>query len=269
MTRIFSFGGGIQSVAVMVLSAQGKLPYTHFVFANVGDDSENPDTIRYNTLYTQPFIRQNSLEFVEIRRTTKGNPYPSLHEEMINHETSIPIPVLLEGTGMASRNCTEKWKVVTIERWVRANFGATKEKRLPIGVGISIDEIHRMRTDDPEREPFTYKEYPLIDLRLSRNDCAGIITAAGLPIPPKSSCWFCPYKRKSEWMTMRSEKPELFDKAVALEAHLIAKRKARGKSPVFLSQYDDRLDKVIPLASMSMFEDDDDPMACESGHCMT
>jgi hypothetical protein len=45
--RIFSFGGGVQSVSVMVLQSLGKVQYDEFVFANVGEDSENPGTLQY------------------------------------------------------------------------------------------------------------------------------------------------------------------------------------------------------------------------------
>src|SRR5258708_98613 len=45
--KVFSFGGGVQSVAALVLAAQGKIDYRHFVFCNVGDDSENPATLEY------------------------------------------------------------------------------------------------------------------------------------------------------------------------------------------------------------------------------
>ena len=39
--RTFSFGAGVQSTAVLVLQALGRLPepYDVFLFANVGDDS--------------------------------------------------------------------------------------------------------------------------------------------------------------------------------------------------------------------------------------
>ena len=47
--RSFSFGGGVQSTAALVLQAQNKLPksYDAFLFSNVGDDSEHPETIEY------------------------------------------------------------------------------------------------------------------------------------------------------------------------------------------------------------------------------
>lgn len=41
--RVFSYGGGVQSTAALVLAAQGRIDFPAFVFANVGEDSEHPD----------------------------------------------------------------------------------------------------------------------------------------------------------------------------------------------------------------------------------
>ena len=61
---IFSFGGGVQSTAVLVLQAQGKLNYDEFVFANVGDDSENPETLEYVNRYSKPFAAAHGIRLV-------------------------------------------------------------------------------------------------------------------------------------------------------------------------------------------------------------
>lgn len=45
--KVFSFGGGQQSVAALVLAAQGRIDYRTFLFANVGDDSERKGTLAY------------------------------------------------------------------------------------------------------------------------------------------------------------------------------------------------------------------------------
>lgn len=37
--KAFSFDGGVQSTAALVLAAQGKPDYRTFLFCNVGDDS--------------------------------------------------------------------------------------------------------------------------------------------------------------------------------------------------------------------------------------
>lgn len=266
--RVFSFGGGTQSTAVLVLSAQGILPYTHFVLANVGDDSENPDTLDYVQRVARPYAEAHGLHVIEIKRERKPDQSQTLLEDAWNDTGNIPIPVYMTNAGPGSRNCTSQWKIKVIERWMRKNAGATRKNRVPLGVGISVDESHRMRTDDPEREPYVFKEYPLIDLYYTRMMCQEVIEQAGLPLAPKSSCWFCPYKRRSEWTKMRSEKPALFAKAVELEQRLVAKRAQVGKDPAYLTAFNAPLEDVIPLSSVNMF-DNDDPMACESGYCMT
>jgi len=263
--RIFSFGGGVQSMAAMVLSVQGKLPYTHFLFANVGNDSENPDTLAYMTDVAMPYATQHNLTLIELTHTKHTS---TLLESLTEDSSRIAIPIHLKGAGPGWRNCTHRWKIEVIDQWCRANAGATKQNRIPIGIGISIDEYQRMRSDDPEKDMYTKKEYPLIDLRISRQECTRIIASAGLPVPPKSSCWFCPYKSDYDWKNLAKQKPELFAHAIALEDTLNAKRKKYGnKDDVYLWNKQRPLRTINDDSVMDMF--DDDQMSCESGHCMT
>ncbi len=44
--KISSYGGGVQSNAALVLATQGQLNVGVSLFANVGNDSESPDTLR-------------------------------------------------------------------------------------------------------------------------------------------------------------------------------------------------------------------------------
>src|SRR5947209_5246716 len=53
MIRVFSYGGGVQSTAALVLAAQGKIDYPTFLFCNVGADSENPETLTYVEQYAK------------------------------------------------------------------------------------------------------------------------------------------------------------------------------------------------------------------------
>src|SRR5690606_25124341 len=97
------------------------------------------------------------------------------------------------------------------------------------------DEYHRMRSEDWHDTHGTRKlgflkrrEHPLIDLRLTRKDCKAIVADAGLPVPPKSSCFFCPFHKRSEWIELRREQPELFKRAVEIENRLNEKRAKLG-----------------------------------------
>jgi hypothetical protein len=55
MSRQVSYGGGVQSNALLVLAAQGPIDYRTFPFANVGDDSEHSATLRYVRDVAMPY----------------------------------------------------------------------------------------------------------------------------------------------------------------------------------------------------------------------
>ena len=196
---IFSFGGGTQSTACLVLAAQKKIPYKIFVFSNVGDDSESPKTLRYIDEFAKPYAEKHGLQIICIRKRIRGK-VVTLLEHVTSHDNrSIVIPIRMEGGAPGRRRCTIDWKINTIARCAKKH-GAKVSDPWMLGLGISTDEIHRMRTSSIK---FLVHHYPLIDLRISRSECEEIILGAGLPLPGKSSCWFCPFKKKSEWAEMR------------------------------------------------------------------
>jgi hypothetical protein len=94
-----------------------------------------------------------------------------------------------------------------------------------------------------------------------------VIAKAILPVPPKSSCYFCPFKTISKWQEMRNDEPALFDKSVELEKILNNRRVVLGKDQVWLSGQLKPLDKATTeLEQQSLFSDD---IGCDSGYCWT
>jgi len=243
MQYVFSCGGGVQSTACLVLAAQGRIPFRTFIFANVGEHSEDPRTLHYIETVLKPYASKHGIQWVEIQRQRRDGSLVDLYTDLHRPVRAINIPVRMSNGAPGNRNCTTEFKIKPIARWIKRNaLGCT------LGKGISTDEPHRAT---PSREADGYTSaYPLIELGLSRQDCLQLVAEAGLPQPPKSSCWFCPYKTTDQWTTMRRERPELFDKSVALERHLNAKREAIGKDPVYISGIGARrhqpLDQAIP-----------------------
>jgi hypothetical protein len=256
--RIFSFGGGVQSNAVMVLQAQGKVNYDKFIFSNVGDDSENPKTLQYINQITLPYCKEHGIEFVELHRKIKGNIVTVL-ENCVGKNIDIPIPAYMKGCGPMRRECTYHWKVELIVRYLKQS-GASKTNKASVGIGISVDEWKRMKES---RVEWVINDFPLIEQQITRQECIRIIADAGLPRPPKSSCWFCPYKKLSTWRVMQAEEPELFNKAVALEKIISSKWTSRRKDNIYLTSTNKPLDIAIGL-NQTLFEED----TCESGYCM-
>lgn len=255
----------MQSTACLVLAAQKKIPYRTFIFANVGDKAENPQTLKYIANILRPFAETHDIQWIEICKpeTTECS---DLFDELYRPTKGIRIPVHLPGSGPINRDCTSGWKIRPIAKWIKANAPGCI-----LGKGISTDEPHRA-TPSRENDGYT-SAYPLIELGISRNDCLKIAAEAGLPQPPKSSCWFCPYKTTEQWTTMRRNDPDLFEKAIFLEKHLQDKRESAGKDSCYLSSIGARrgrsLGDVIPDQLGLFPEWIDEQDGCESGYCMT
>lgn len=256
--RFFSYGGGVQSTAALVLAAQGKIDYRTFLFANVGEDSESPDTINYVANYSIPFAKEHNLELITLTKKMRNGEQETVYQRIMRTKRSVPIPAKLSGGVRVSRVCTVDFKIRVCYKWVRQH-GATKEDPATVGIGFSLDEYHRIKTDDPKL-PAQRKVYPLIDLHLTRQDCENIVLDAGLPRPPKSACYFCPFHSPMAWQLLRINHPELYAKSVWIEKLLSSK----GHGSIYLHSSMIPLDKI---GIQDVFEFDE-MGNCESGYCM-
>lgn len=260
--RTFSNGGGVQSTAALVLSAQRQIDYPIHLFANVGDDSEHPATLAYVRDVAMPYAAAHGIEFVELRKSPAGKERTLYGVLTRDGSRSINIPMRMNTTGApGTRSCTSDFKIRRIAAWLKVR-GATTDQPAITGLGISLDEYQRMRLDSGIA--WQRLEYPLIDLRLSRQDCMNIIERAGLPIPPKSSCWFCPFHSLTEWRRLKEHEPALFQKSADLERLINDRRAALGRDPMWLTRMLVPLEQAVQGTQHELDFD-----ACESGYCMT
>lgn len=72
MIRVVSHGGGVQTMAMLVLAAQGTIDYRTFLFANVGDDSEDKRTLAYYREIAVPYAASHDIELVELHKMHQG-----------------------------------------------------------------------------------------------------------------------------------------------------------------------------------------------------
>lgn len=269
--RTFSNGGGVQSSAALVLSVQGRIDFPVHLWANVGDDSEHPATLAYVRDVLMPYAEANGIEFHELRRVPTKGASKGIVETLYGRLTkegsrSLPIPVRMSNGAPGTRLCTMDFKMRVMQRW-RHDHGATAASPASVGIGFSTDEVQRI--GKATAREFEVVEYPLIDLGLSRADCLRIVADAGLPTPPKSSCWFCPFHRPQVWSEMRRDEPELFWQSVKLERLLNDRRDELGKDHVYLTRFAKPLDEAIGEAQRTLF--DQGPAGefetCDEGVC--
>ena len=240
--KAFSFGGGVQSVAALVLAVQGRIDYRTFIFANVGDDSEYPETMRYVREVAIPYAEAHGLELIEVKKTRRDGSTETLWEKLHRTDRSIDIPVRMWNGAPGNRGCTADFKIKPVAKEMR-RLGATKSAPGMVGIG-------------------------------TRQDCMALIRAAGLAVPPKSSCFFCPFHAIPVWQDLYTKEPELFQRAVGLEKMINERRDLLGRLPVWLTSRAKPLDQVITGEhenQLSMLVEGDDgqyscgPFTCDGG----
>lgn len=106
-------------------------------------------------------------------------------------------------------------------------------------IGISLDEIIRMKES---QEPWILNRWPLIELRMNRQNCLMWMERNGYPKPVKSSCTFCPYHGNDEWRKLTKQE---FAECVDLDTRLRTTR-IRVKGELFLHK------SGIPLSQVDL-----------------
>ena len=257
--KVISYGGGVQSTALIVLAAKGEIDYKLALIANVGDDSESPATLVYVRTRVIPWAKERGIEIVELHKYRKDGERETLLERIERSGKSVPIPMRLTNGMPGNRQCTGDFKIGVVAKELK-RLGATRESPASVAMGISIDEYKRMRDSSVPHEVF---DYPLIDMKLSRDDCQQIIIDAGLPPAPKSSCYFCPFHNIAAWQELRRDTPDLFAKAEEIEAGINRRRAEHDRPPVWMTR------KGIPLAqAIALYDDTEEVASCDiAGYC--
>jgi 3'-phosphoadenosine 5'-phosphosulfate sulfotransferase (PAPS reductase)/FAD synthetase len=268
--RAISYGGGVQSTALLVLAAQRRIDYPLAIMANVGDDSEHPATLTYVRDVAVPYAAANGIELHLLDRTRRDGTTETLYGRLMRPGSrSLPIPVRMSNGAPGTRSCTADFKIRVTGKFLKSR-GASSADPATVALGISLDEIQRANTRRAEKHEQIV--YPLISigddtgLRMTRTDCQQLIAAAGLPVPPKSSCYFCPFHRPSAWQDMARDDPDLFTKAADLESTLNDRRDQLGKDHVYLTRFG------VPLRAAIATDQPLLPLAdadCDGGWCAT
>jgi len=266
--RVISYGGGVQSTALLVLAGTGRLDVDAALFANVGDDSEHPATVAYVRDVAIPWAAGRGLDVHELHRHRRDGSVETLWGRLMKEGSrSLPIPVRMSSGAPGTRSCTANFKIEVIGRWLKEH-GATPAAPAEVCIGFSTDEVERASNRRPR--PYEVPVHPLLDLGLDRSACMGVIRRAGLPVPRKSACFFCPFHDRRAWAEQRRDEPELWARSVELESTLNARRDELGKDHVFLSRYGRPLAEAIPAAQDTLPGlEPGGPESCDDGACWT
>lgn len=204
MLNYISYGGGVQSTAMVLMALDGKIKRPDLVvFADTG--SEMPQT--YETVKRiAEMCEENNLPFYIVKANTKKIQGMSLHEWYYNRGT---IPMI------GIRWCTSKFKVDPVRKFVKTKCDTSKPKPwMKAWLGITSDE--KRRATGKSHVKYQVVTYPL--LHISRTKCTEYIKKNYPELNvAKSGCFCCPYAHKTHWINLKKQHKDLFNTALKLE----------------------------------------------------
>ncbi len=250
-STVWSCGGGTQSAAIAALIVRGELPKPDLaVIADTGREAS--ETWRYYEDTLAPQLDNVGVDLVRLPHTFDGSPgWNTVDLYGGANRDSVLMP-MFTSTGQVPKYCSNEWKSRPVDRYVRAQGLECGS----IWIGFSIDELHRMRANDPEAK--WNHVYPLIDRRMTRADCLSLVERMGWDCPPRSSCWMCPYRSDTEWRRLKNVDPGDFLRAVKLEQDV-----QKIDPDLWLHR------SAVPLHAVNFGESQGDMFECASGMCFT
>ena len=205
---VWSCGLGVNSAAIAVGMVIHREAYDLAMFADTG--GERPETYAYLRVLNE-YVTAHGLP--PIMTVWKKNPdetrAKTLEQDCLDRKV---LPSLAYGF----KSCSDHYKIrpqrAVLKRWQPALDAWAAGRPVTMLVGFDLDESHRqLKSFDTDK---IVVRYPLVEWGWGRDECIAHIQAAGLPVPGKSSCFFCPSMRKKEIVALP---PDLLSRAIALE----------------------------------------------------
>jgi len=204
-----AYGGGVDSTAMLIKCVQKGIKIDLILFADTG--SEKPHTYEYVKYFNKYLIRNNQPQIIVVK---KGGIQETLEQECLRAKC---LPSMAYG---GFKICSLKYKVQPQDKFCnnyeqfKLFWKQNKNNKVTKFIGIDADEAHRAKYDSDKK--YKYK-YPLIDWDMGRDECIQAIQDAGLKLPGKSACFFCPSSKIGEVRALKHQYPALFRRAIAME----------------------------------------------------
>ena len=207
--KIVSYGGGVNSTALLIECKKRDISVDLILFADTG--AEKPHTYKY-IRYFNKWLKKNKMpEIVRVQRTNINGSYITLEGYCLSKNQ---LPSLAYGF----KSCSQKHKIQPQDKFLN-NWQPAKDewalgKKIKKLIGYDMEEPQRAKNYNDEK---FIVEYPLIEWDMGREECVTSILDANLDPPGKSACYFCPGSKKQEILDLKRNYPELAQRALDME----------------------------------------------------
>ena len=213
---VLSYGLGVDSTALLVGWHQRGVRPDLILFSDTG--GEKDETYAYIAVIRAWLARVGFPDLTVIRRTpikgSKGT-YSTLEGNCLTNEM---LPSLAYG---GRRGCSVAWKGKVLDahvaKWAPAIAARAAGQKVLRAIGYDAGPKDSGRCWDITEDAGSLFVYFLREWGWDRARCEREILAAGLPLPPKSACFFCPATSPAELVQLHRQSPHLTARAVAME----------------------------------------------------
>lgn len=235
--QMVSFGGGTDSTAVLIGLRNHGIKPDKVLFADTG--GERPHVYDHVQLMSKWTMKQWGIPIETVKRVDRKGNIMTLENWCLEHKT---LPSLAFG----HKKCSQKFKIQPQDKaansWPAAREVWKKRLRVIKYIGYEASEARRIRPPESLCSKCTKEQikaakakrvavlcgsdgkrcvkgkyrfmYPLVTWNWYRFQCLEVIKKEGLPMPGKSSCFFCPASTKKEIVELA---PDLLQRALAIE----------------------------------------------------
>lgn len=200
---VANIGGGVNSSAMLVEFAERGIIPDLSLFADTG--AEKRETYEHIQLLSDWCVAHGLPPIITV---SYRGPYGDIEADCLAKGT---LPSIVFGY----KKCSLKWKRDPqdkhIGQWQPAIDAWAAGKKVIKAIGYDADESHRGQVKEDEK--FRYW-HPLQEWDFGRNECIRSIERAGLKVPTKSACFFCPSMHPEEIMALPTD---LAERAIEIE----------------------------------------------------
>lgn len=201
--HILSISGGKDSAALAIYMKQTRnISNMEYVFMDTGQE------------LTETYEYLDKLEGVLDCSIIRLKPEHSFNEYLKLHNNFLPSP--------RQRWCTVKMKIKPFEKFVGSD-------NVYSYIGIRADEN---RAGFISKKENIKPVYPFVEDGIMKLDVVRILEESGIGLPDyykwrsRSGCYFCFFQQGIEWIGLKENHPDLFEKAKAFEKNGINGEKA-------------------------------------------
>jgi hypothetical protein len=199
-------GGGRNSAMIIGMYEKGIMPDI-ITFADTGGEkTETYRAVERLSKWCDVHLGQTILV------VNKDSMYESLEDQCLRTHT-------LPSVAYGWRSCSDKWKIQpqdklmnhfppALEVWARGG---------KVTKALGYDAGERRRGENIEESDKYVFRFFLKEWDWYLEDCIEAFVRHGLPVPPKSACFYCAASTKAEVRKLSREDPALFSRAVAIE----------------------------------------------------